>query len=286
MIKSAARLAARLLPQSVRARIAQYRFGYAGSGPGISLTRSETVGGDIEVALAAGPRFTLDAGLAPDFANHFTDPGDSRDEMAAFLAASLASAPDAVLIDVGSNKGLFSLVHLATGRSHRAILVEPSRPLCADAEALLRRNGVSDRADIVVAGASSTPGERRIVTDALGFARIVEDGDGEMIPFVPLDDLCADRGLAPAIVKIDVEGGEADVLRGAGRTLRAHRPLLFLELHFDLLEQIGEPVQDLLGRLSSRGYRFETAAGDPLPAWRLQRSLMAIQRIVARADPS
>jgi hypothetical protein len=46
------------------------------------------------------------------------------------------------------------------------------------------------------------------------------------------DDLVASGVLPPpALVKIDVEGAEADVLRGATATLRTHRPLLLLEVH-------------------------------------------------------
>jgi FkbM family methyltransferase len=46
------------------------------------------------------------------------------------------------------------------------------------------------------------------------------------------DDLVASGVLpAPALVKIDVEGAEADVLQGATATLRRHRPFLLLEVH-------------------------------------------------------
>src|SRR5450756_547539 len=35
----------------------------------------------------------------------------------------------------------------------------------------------------------------------------------------------------PSIIKIDVEGAEADVIRGAMRTLRRHKPILLVEVH-------------------------------------------------------
>lgn len=49
------------------------------------------------------------------------------------------------------------------------------------------------------------------------------------VPLETLDDL-RDVPL-PDVIKIDVEGAEADVLRGAQRLLREHGPLLMIELH-------------------------------------------------------
>jgi len=285
VIKELARFATGLMPQEVRARIARYRFGYSGAGRAIPLSRAPGPPGCFEVRLGAGPRFMLTDDLAQDFATHFTEPGDCAAEMAAFLAASLASGPSSCFIDVGSNRGLFSLLHLAAGDTHRAVLVDPSGLLCGQAAALLRLNGVLGRAEILTAGAAETGSTRRIVTDALGYARVAGGQKGHDVPFLSIDELCAGRGLSPAMVKIDVEGAEADVLRGAVQTLHAHRPLLFLELHFDMLEQVGERVGDLLGSLVVLGYRFETTRGVPLPRWQLQRSLMAVQRVVARPGP-
>jgi FkbM family methyltransferase len=51
---------------------------------------------------------------------------------------------------------------------------------------------------------------------------------------------------APDVIKIDVEGHEASVLRGLTETLSA-RPLLFLELHPQFLRDHGAAL-----RVSSR----------------------------------
>jgi FkbM family methyltransferase len=70
----------------------------------------------------------------------------------------------------------------------------------------------------------------------------------ETISIVSLDDEV--RSLpSPEFIKVDVEGLELDVLRGASQVLRDHRPELFIELHGSTLEnkvQNANAVMDLL----------------------------------------
>lgn len=282
MIREAARYAAGWLPQPVRAELARRRFGYAGGGATFDLRRARGADGALSVALAGGPEFLLTAGVEPDFAFHFVENAASRDEMASFIRLSRAAPADALLLDVGAHKGLFSIVHLALHPRHRALLLEPSPPLSRDAAALMRLNAAGARGEVLTVGAGAENGTRRIAVDALGFARPAAEGAGEAVPFTTIDRLCESRNLAPALVKIDVEGAEADVVRGARATLLAHHPVVCLELHFDELERRGESPGSLLASLASLGYRFESTAGQPLPLWRLRRSLMAVLRVVAR----
>jgi len=72
-----------------------------------------------------------------------------------------------------------------------------------------------------------------------------------------LDSLMSDAHLpAPDIMKIDVEGAEADVILGAHETLMRHRPILMIELHgtnaevASALEAIGYRAR-VLGRSGS-----------------------------------
>lgn len=67
---------------------------------------------------------------------------------------------------------------------------------------------------------------------------------------ITLDDL-ADRTFVPDVVKIDVEGAEADVLAGAGRLLGQRRPHCVVEVHSPDVERA------CLAMLQAEGYRVE-----------------------------
>lgn len=58
-------------------------------------------------------------------------------------------------------------------------------------------------------------------------------GSGEMIHIaaVTLDDFIANGGPAPQLIKIDVEGGEYEVLRGGANLFTTRRPLIIAEIH-------------------------------------------------------
>jgi FkbM family methyltransferase len=64
-------------------------------------------------------------------------------------------------------------------------------------------------------------------------------GDGEMIhvPAITLDDFVAGGGPAPQLIKIDVEGGECEVLRGGASLFAKHRPFLIVEVHHQQADQ-------------------------------------------------
>jgi FkbM family methyltransferase len=64
-----------------------------------------------------------------------------------------------------------------------------------------------------------------------------------------LDTVIPELGLPlPDMIKIDVEGAEALLLRGAERLLREHSPMLLIELHGI------QEIRDVLGLLDTMGY--------------------------------
>jgi hypothetical protein len=76
----------------------------------------------------------------------------------------------------------------------------------------------------------------------------------------PLDAMLA--GAAPgagarvAFLKIDVEGAEARVLRGATRILTEHEPVIWMEINPSCLSAAGSSPAELGDILEPLGYRF------------------------------
>ena len=80
---------------------------------------------------------------------------------------------------------------------------------------------------------------------------------------IALDEFCTEHSLAPDVIKIDVEGAELLVLRGAKSTLARHRPMLFLSVHPAHLEAMGQSIDELADLLRELGYETHDADHTP-----------------------
>lgn len=86
------------------------------------------------------------------------------------------------------------------------------------------------------------------------------------VPLVTVDDVVETRGIVPTHLKIDVEGSELDVIRGAEATLSIGRPLLFLELHCALISARGEDPMEVIDTLTGFDYSVPVTQQDILTA--------------------
>ena len=140
-------------------------------------------------------------------------------------------APGAVFVDVGANVGNHALFAAGVCGA-RVIAFEPSPPLADHCAANLTVNGVAGQVILRQQGIGACSGRARAVpgpTGNSGMTRLdVTDSAGE-IEVVSLDDVLDAIGYLPSAVKVDVEGMELTVLRGAERTLRLCRPALYVE---------------------------------------------------------
>jgi FkbM family methyltransferase len=210
------------------------------------------------------------------------------DELDAFLAGSRDRRR---FLDVGACHGLFSLAFTQGRPSVEAVAVEPS-PLAWEVLASSLRANAGARITPVQAAVGAAPGPRppgapgtltmryswhhlEASPEAAGDPAAVE------VPLRTVDLLCDELDFHPDLVKIDVEGYELAVLRGARRLLAGSRPVLFLEIHPQRIAELGGSLAEIAGLLAELGYRIFDLRGKPLSPARFA-ARRSVSRLICR----
>ena len=134
---------------------------------------------------------------------------------------------DALVVDVGAHIGNHTLFFSAI-LGARTLAIEPNPAALAVLRANIETNGMNKLVEILPAALGAVAGEGTIVSgdpSNTGAARI-EIGDAGDIPVMRLDDIVGDHHVH--LIKIDVNGMEADVLCGAAETIARCRPKLLV----------------------------------------------------------
>lgn len=145
--------------------------------------------------------------------------------------------PGATVFDVGANLGAYSLLFAQwVGPAGKVVAFEPAPAAVTGLRRLVALNDLRDRVEIVEAAVSRGVGTASFASQGSSGANALVDaappGRGVIsVPTTSLDDFCQTHALRPDVIKIDVEGEELEVLRGARRTLSLPSVQAFLELH-------------------------------------------------------
>ena len=194
-----------------------------------------------------------------------------------FVARTLK--PGDTAIDVGGHIGFFTMQMAAmVGPSGRVYAFEPLDSNADLLERSIAENGFRDRVVFQRAAVGAAPGTASLTFPAetlnSGGAYVLRDGTAPLtgnqtrhVPLVALDALELRRPVR--FIKMDVEGAEPQVLRGAARILAEDRPVILSELHPTQLERASGVTADaFLAQIAALGYRAHRiehgTAGAPL----------------------
>jgi FkbM family methyltransferase len=176
------------------------------------------------------------------------------------------------VLDIGAHHGLYTLLaSKRVGQAGKVFAFEPSPRERRLLEQHLRLNFCSNvRVQSVALGVSTTTTDLFLVDGEENGCNSLRPPtvDGKTTPVkvqvVSLDEWLEEHG-NPAVdfIKLDVEGGELDVLKGAMKMLsRVPRPVIFAEIQDIRTRSWGYSAREITLELRSRGYHLFQIAED------------------------
>lgn len=226
-------------------------------------------------------RYPNDAALPPASLRQIVD-----DRLGQLWVQHLTrTGPIEIVIDVGANDGDMVALFRAAFPASRIWAFEPSgvysdlrARYAADVQtmpvysAVGARNGETTLYEHRSARANSLLPDHRSI-HAMAPAELIAPTGTRVVPITRLDTFCSEQQIARIdLLKIDVQGYEREVLRGAGRLLTPAtiRGIVLEVLFMDAYEGQGWPGQ-LMEDLRGRGYRLfgmTNIVHDELHGWK------------------
>lgn len=168
---------------------------------------------------------------------------------------------DAFFLDIGANAGFFSLIAAnCVGPQGKCVSVDPDPINRQNMTALIELNGLTNWSVLQLAVAQTRGTVRFAAAPGSPTGHFAKPDESENVfdvEVTTIDEICREHG-RPSLIKMDIEGAEAQALKGAVQTLQDWRPTWLIELHG---VEVAAQTRKIL---SEAGYRFETLAGEDI----------------------
>lgn len=166
------------------------------------------------------------------------------------------------ILEIGGNVGYYTIAMAALAGSKGSVTVLEGNPRLAGLiEKSVRLNGFDHRVQVVAKAALDAPGEIDFVTSRIfsggGFVsqwdlRPYEDTVVLKVPAVRLDDIVTEP---VDLIRIDAEGSEPLILKGAERLLRENADITIIMEWSPIQIAARTPLETFLNWLTSFGFK-------------------------------
>jgi FkbM family methyltransferase len=177
------------------------------------------------------------------------------------------------IVEIGANQGYYLIqegLHSPDDATIHAFEPHPHNVKTAALNMTL--NGIVHKCRLAEAAISESSGKSRLVVSNRSNWHTLNPCAAESLDLADetievntfsLDEYFATAGIVPVdLIRMDVEGHEFAVIRGAVQTIACSpNILIFLEFHTSLLRQSGESPERLLGELRDLGFKCLTVCG-------------------------
>jgi FkbM family methyltransferase len=186
-----------------------------------------------------------------------------------YIRSQLANHPGTCYIDCGANQGQYVMVvDRWIGAGGRVFAFEPHAPTVKVLEENINRNNCQSVEIVPLAlgdavGTHSLYGSQGLGTTFTLFDEVVDKSSLGTVNVTTLDSFCLENDVQPLCIKIDVEGFELSVLKGASSILSQLKDSLKIvcEMHTFMWRDPDYDLQ-ILEYLQKLGLRVFTLAGE------------------------
>jgi len=208
-------------------------------------------------------------GILSDLCWRIMMDGTYEAELAELTANTINPYMDA--IDVGANIGLFTGLMAHTIKKGRFVLsLEPTAGAFKLLEKNIKRNNIISNVKAYQMAATKKEGSidmnvcvgREEYSSCGTIVHPLATGtyfEIHTVKSTTIDILCINEVIEPGFIKIDVEGHEHDVLKGAKHTLLKYRPAVLLELSENMLAANGSNSKAVLDYFTKANYQLFNA---------------------------
>lgn len=193
-------------------------------------------------------------------------------ELCDAITAVCGSDPSPILLDIGANLGLISLALVAKNPHITIHAFEPGPIQREQLEKTICTNRLEDRIHLYPVALSESAGTVSFYThtgrdsakDGLMDTERGEKATKITVETTTLDTWWEIHGKPRiSVIKMDTEGAELLILRGAVEVLSTCRPTLFLEIEPSNLRAYPYTARDIITFLVDKNYEITTLDGKP-----------------------
>jgi FkbM family methyltransferase len=139
--------------------------------------------------------------------------------------------PGNIVFDIGANIGAYTILSsILVGPRGKVLAFEPMPENIKYLQDHITLNQLSNVQAFEIAVSDYCGTAKFDATTDRVLGSISANGNFT-VQTTTIDQMVQDHGVIPNYLKIDVEGGEAAVLRGARQVLKNHRPIVFVATH-------------------------------------------------------
>ena len=161
-------------------------------------------------------------------------------------------------VDCGANIGYYTASLLQLRKLKQVLAIEGNDTCLERCKITFNRLGISN-VDLIKGILHSDEGISLNIPDLPGEEglqhAVEQSGEGSTLS-ITLDQLLEQKNCQPSLIKIDCEGAETEILKGAKRTLAEHRPAWLIEVNDNALVRSGSRREELFPMLKDAGYKL------------------------------